>query len=71
MDGTLWSFDGLDMMIHMLRNMEPKAPSGKQYNPHFQQFQEKCLPQKTNIDGYKDISSTKSTNYRKKIITFG
>ena len=51
MDGTLWSYDGLDMMIHMLRNMEPKAPSGKQYNPPFQQFQEKGLPQKTNIDG--------------------
>ena len=34
MDGTLWSFDGFYMMIHMLRNMDPKAPSGKLHNQH-------------------------------------
>ena len=34
MDGPLCIFDGLDVLVHMLSNMDPKAPSGKQYNPH-------------------------------------
>ena len=34
MDGSLCIFDGLDVLVHMLCNMDPKAPSGKQYNQH-------------------------------------
>ena len=31
---TLWIFDEFEFQVHMLSNIDPKAPSGKEYNPH-------------------------------------